>query len=81
MLKLRAKWEGKCIRHPGYNPEKQGVAGIKAGCDTCGELLSAWNLFTDFLVFLAEREKKIYILGGRVSFGVPVKYVATKAAK
>lgn len=40
MLNLRARWEGKCKRHPGYNPEKHGAAGIKGGCQDC---LSLFN--------------------------------------
>ena len=28
----------KCERHPRYNPEKDGRAGIKGGCSTCFSL-------------------------------------------
>ncbi len=32
---IRERVEGKCPRHPGYNPEKSGRGGIKGGCCTC----------------------------------------------
>ena len=38
-LNVRERVEGKCERHPRYNPEKDGRAGIKGGCSTCYSLL------------------------------------------
>lgn len=38
MLSLRAHWEGKCERHPRYNPRLDGKAGIKGGCESCQTL-------------------------------------------
>jgi|GEM_PF-836941 len=35
---IRARVAGKCDRHPRYNPEKDGRAGIKEGCSTCFSL-------------------------------------------
>jgi hypothetical protein len=37
-LTVRERVTAKCVRHPRYNPEKEGRAGIKGGCSTC------WNL-------------------------------------
>jgi hypothetical protein len=39
MLKIdRAKWHGKCTRHPMFDPAADGVGGIKGGCPRCLEL-------------------------------------------
>lgn len=38
-LNVRERVKGKCERHPRYNPEKDGRAGIKGGCSTCYSLL------------------------------------------
>jgi hypothetical protein len=37
-LSVRERVSGKCLRHPGYNPEKAGRAGIKGGCSACYSL-------------------------------------------
>src|SRR5260370_37091378 len=37
-LKLTERVKAKCGRHPRYNPEKDGRAGIKGGCSTCFSL-------------------------------------------
>jgi hypothetical protein len=37
-LKLTERVKAKCSRHPRYNPEKDGRAGIKGGCSTCFSL-------------------------------------------
>ena len=34
-LKLTERVKAKCCRHPRYNPEKDGRAGIRGGCSTC----------------------------------------------
>ena len=34
-LKLTERVKAKCSRHPRYNPEKDGRAGIRGGCSTC----------------------------------------------
>lgn len=49
MLRIRAKWEAKCPRHPRYNPEKDGEGGIKGGCMSCRLLLQAFYKFRDFV--------------------------------
>jgi hypothetical protein len=43
MLKIRAEWYGKCYRHPGYNPAKEGEGGIKGNCDTCRSLYERYQ--------------------------------------
>jgi hypothetical protein len=37
-----------CPRHPRYNPEREGEAGIKGGCMICSELLQLWRQTTAF---------------------------------
>ena len=42
-LIVRERVQGKCDRHPRYNPEKEGRAGIKGGCSACYSLLDLHN--------------------------------------
>jgi hypothetical protein len=42
MLKLRARFEGRCPRHPRYRPQ-HGAAAIRAGCEMCGRLYGVWR--------------------------------------
>ena len=42
-LVVRERVQGKCDRHPHYNPEKDGKAGIKGGCSACYSLLDLHN--------------------------------------
>jgi hypothetical protein len=37
-LKITERVKGKCSRHPRYNPEKDGRAGIRGGCSCCFSL-------------------------------------------
>ncbi len=37
-LSVRERVSAKCERHPRYNPEKDGRAGIKGGCSACYSL-------------------------------------------
>ncbi len=39
-LKVAERVKAKCTRHPRYNPERDGRAGIKGGCSTCYSLFS-----------------------------------------
>ena len=34
-LKISERVKGKCNRHPRYNPEKDGRAGIRGACSCC----------------------------------------------
>jgi hypothetical protein len=39
MLKIeRARWHGKCDRHPMFDPESDGIGAIKGACPRCLEL-------------------------------------------
>jgi len=38
-VQVRERVVAKCERHPRYNPEKDGRAGIKGGCSAC------WSLY------------------------------------
>jgi len=44
MLKLRIRWQGKCPRHPRFNPEKQGRAAVKGGCALCDHLADIFEM-------------------------------------
>jgi hypothetical protein len=35
MYKTTFKFKGKCPKHTRFNPEKDGLDGVKGGCDTC----------------------------------------------
>lgn len=37
-LKITERVKGKCTRHPRYNPEKDGRAGIRGACSCCFSL-------------------------------------------
>ena len=41
-LKITERVKGKCSRHPRYNPEKDGRAGIRGACSCC---FSLYDLF------------------------------------
>ena len=39
MLKIgTVKWQGKCSRHPMFDPESDGPAAIRGGCPRCQDL-------------------------------------------
>ena len=38
-VQVRERVVARCDRHPRYNPEKDGRAGIKGGCSAC------WSLY------------------------------------
>jgi hypothetical protein len=44
MLKIGSvRWKGKCAKHPVYNPEDDGLGGIRGGCRRCEMLLDIWT--------------------------------------
>ena len=44
MLKLGSvRWKGRCGKHPGYDPEMDGLGGIRGGCRRCEMLLEIWT--------------------------------------
>jgi hypothetical protein len=43
MLKIGSvRWKGRCSRHPAYNPEIDGLGGIRGGCKRCEMLLDIY---------------------------------------
>lgn len=39
MLKIgTVKWQGKCARHPMFDPQSDGPAAIRGGCPRCQDL-------------------------------------------
>ncbi|MEP7352471.1 MAG: hypothetical protein ABI824_04485 [Acidobacteriota bacterium] len=44
MLKIgTVKWQGRCSRHPMFNPESDGPAAIRGGCTRCQDLQSIYE--------------------------------------
>ena len=40
MLKIGSiRWKGRCHKHSGYDPETDGLGGIRGGCKRCEMLL------------------------------------------
>jgi hypothetical protein len=37
------RWKGHCSKHPRYNPELDGLAGIRGGCRRCEMLLEIYK--------------------------------------
>lgn len=52
MLHIKINWKARCPKHPKYNPEKDGEAGLKGGCDKCFALLDAHMASKKFLAVL-----------------------------
>ena len=42
-LKITERVKGKCNRHPRYNPEKDGCAGIHGACSCCFSLYDLYR--------------------------------------
>jgi hypothetical protein len=42
-LKVTERVKGKCSRHPRYNPEKDGRAGIRGACSCCFSLYDLYQ--------------------------------------
>jgi hypothetical protein len=42
-LKIAERVKGKCSRHPRYNPEKDGRAGIRGACSACFSLYDLYQ--------------------------------------
>jgi hypothetical protein len=44
MLKIGSvRWKGRCSKHPRYNPEIDGLGGIRGGCIRCEMLLEIYS--------------------------------------
>jgi hypothetical protein len=40
MLKIGSvRWKGRCAKHPRYDPDADGLGGIRGGCRRCEMLL------------------------------------------
>ena len=42
-LKITERVKAKCSRHPRYNPEKDGRAGIRGACSSCYSLFDLYQ--------------------------------------
>jgi hypothetical protein len=44
MLKIgTVKWQGKCSRHPMFDPESDGPGAVKGGCLRCQDLQTIFD--------------------------------------
>jgi hypothetical protein len=44
MVKIGSvRWQGRCGKHPRYDPEIDGLGGIRGGCKRCELLLDIWT--------------------------------------
>ena len=44
MVKIGSvRWKGRCAKHPRYDPEVDGLGGIRGGCRRCEMLLEIWS--------------------------------------
>jgi hypothetical protein len=71
MLKLRARWEGKCRKHPRFNPEKHGLAAIKGNCTACLMLIDIHTAHISYLGQLEAEGSALINYGGRVKSVAP----------
>src|ERR1044071_4762796 len=37
------RWKGKCARHPGYDPQNDGIGGSRGGRERCSFLLEIYT--------------------------------------
>jgi hypothetical protein len=55
MLKIGAvRWKGRCSKHPRYNPELDGLGGIRGGCRRCEMLLEIYTHHTSLVRLVRE---------------------------
>lgn len=55
MLKIGSiRWKGRCAKHQGYNPEIDGLGGIRGGCRRCEALLEIWTLHSQMIRLMRE---------------------------
>lgn len=55
MLKIGAiRWKGRCNKHPGYNPEVDGLGGVRGGCRKCEMLLDIYTHHASLVRLLRE---------------------------
>jgi hypothetical protein len=67
MLKLGSvRWKGRCGKHPRYDPEVDGLGGIRGGCKRCEILLEIWQHHSQMVRLMREfgtREGRRHRLG------------------
>jgi hypothetical protein len=55
MLKIGSiRWKGRCHKHSGYNPEVDGLGGIRGGCKRCEMLLEIYMQHTSLVRLIRE---------------------------
>ena len=55
MLKIGSiRWKGRCHKHPRYNPEVDGIGGIRGGCKRCELLLDIHKHHTSLVRLIRE---------------------------
>jgi hypothetical protein len=55
MLKIGSvRWKGRCSKHPRYNPEIDGMGGIRGGCRRCEILLEIYTHHASLVRLLRE---------------------------
>ncbi len=55
MLKLgTVKWQGKCARHPRFDPDSDGPGAIRGGCPRCLDLLAIFESHRHTLKLMRE---------------------------
>lgn len=55
MLKIGSiRWKGRCHKHATYNPEMDGLGGIRGGCKRCEMLLEIYTHHTALVGLMRE---------------------------
>lgn len=55
MLKIGSiRWKGRCSKHQRYDPELDGLAGIRGGCRRCELLLEIWTAHSKLVRLMRE---------------------------
>ena len=52
---------GRCSRHPAYNPVKDEQGGIKGGCEECHALFRAYRAYLAFREAIVEFETTVQL--------------------
>jgi hypothetical protein len=48
------RWQGRCAKHPRYNPAIDGPGGIRGGCRRCELLLEIWTQHSKLVRLMRE---------------------------
>ena len=68
-VRVAYRIEGRCSRHPAYNPMKDEQGGIKGECPACYELLNAYRAYLAFREAIEKFETTVH------------PFIATKKAR